>query len=104
MSEERNPRPVGRVAGERRREVVMFDVSKHVPGDVVRAQCCDSCCHAYGVRPKFPADSGTASWMCDVCGHYNIGSAMDCTVGHWLTLRPVVPPNAVVSGARSESA
>jgi hypothetical protein len=82
----------------------MFDVSKHVPGDVVRAQCCDSCCHAYGVRPKFPADSGTASWMCDVCGHYNIGSAMDCTVGHWLTLRPVVPPNAVVSGARSESA
>lgn len=72
----------------------MFDFSKHVPGDVVNVQCCDNCCHAHGVQPKFPPDSGVASWMCDVCGHYNIGSLVQCEVGRWLILRPVATPNA----------
>ncbi len=35
---------------------------------------CDRCARSQGVTPKAPPDSGGASWMCDACGHYNIGS------------------------------
>jgi hypothetical protein len=44
-----------------------------------------------GVKPKRPADSGKASWLCDVCGHHRIGSLTDCEIGDWLRLRPLQP-------------
>lgn len=68
-----------------------FDFSAHTPGDVVVIQCCDHCCYKHGVRPKSPPDSGLSSWMCGVCGHYGIGSRMECEVGQWLNLRPIAP-------------
>lgn len=69
----------------------MIDFTKHKTGDIVRVHCCDSCAMQQGATPKQPADSGTASWMCDVCGHYGIGSVTDCMIGDWLTLRVVTP-------------
>lgn len=71
-----------------------IDFSKHKKGDVVRVHCCDSCARAAGVQPKYPPDSGSKSWLCEVCGHYGIGSAADCTIGDWLILQP----NAEVTG------
>lgn len=65
-----------------------FEFHKHKKGDVVRVHCCDSCARAAGVRPKYPPDSGSKSWLCEVCQHYGIGSATDCTIGDWLTLKP----------------
>lgn len=73
----------------------MVDFTKHKKGDVVTVYCCDSCARNAGVPPKQPADSGTASWLCEVCGHHNIGSRMDCEIGNWLRLRPM-QPNAEV--------
>ena len=64
------------------------DFSKHTVGDVVRVHCCNDCAYKAGVIPKYPADSGNKSWMCDVCGHFGIGSATDCTIGDWLILKP----------------
>lgn len=61
---------------------------KYKVGDVVRVHCCDDCAHRAGAQPKVPADSGVNSWLCDVCGHYGIGSATDCTIGRWLKLQP----------------
>ena len=69
----------------------MVDFTKHKKGDVVTVYCCDSCARNAGVPPKQPADSGTASWLCEVCGHHNIGSRMDCEIGNWLRLRPMQP-------------
>ena len=67
----------------------MVDFSKHKKGDVVAVHCCDVCARNSGVMPKVPADSGVSSWLCDVCGHYGIGSLTDCCIGDWLRLRPM---------------
>jgi len=77
-----------------------FDFHKHKKGDAVRVYCCDGCARAAGVQPKYPPDSGSKSWLCEVCGHHGIGSAIDCTIGDWLDLTP----NAEVSGAGTASA
>ena len=69
----------------------MLNYSKHKYGDVVKVHCCDSCAREAGVTPKCPADSGTASWLCDVCGHYGIGSLTACAIGDWLQLQPLQP-------------
>lgn len=69
----------------------MVDFSKHKHGDVVVVHCCDKCARKAGVNPKRPADSGKASWLCDVCGHHGIGSLTDCEIGDWLRLRPLTP-------------
>jgi len=69
----------------------MVDFSKHKHGDVVVVHCCDECARNAGVNPKRPADSGKASWLCDVCGHHGIGSLTDCEIGAWLRLRPLQP-------------
>ncbi len=76
----------------------MVDFTKHKKGDVVAVHCCDSCARKAGVTPKTPADSGSASWFCEVCGHHNIGSLTDCEIGDWLRLRPM-QPNHQISGA-----
>lgn len=72
-------------------EEEMVDFYKHKHGDVVSVHCCDSCARKAGVKPKIPADSGNASWLCDVCGHRGIGSLTDCEIGDWLRLRPLQP-------------
>lgn len=59
-----------------------------VVGETIRAFCCDICARRANVTPKAPADSGVESWPCEVCGHYNIGSYMQCKVGNWLVLTP----------------
>lgn len=69
----------------------MVDFTKHKKGDVVTVHCCDSCARAAGLTPKTPADSGKASWFCEVCGHHGIGSLTDCEIGDWLRLRPMQP-------------
>lgn len=56
--------------------------------DTVQAFCCDECARSHGVAPKRPPDSGNSSWLCDVCGHHNIGSMMPCKIGDWLKLQP----------------
>ena len=78
----------------------MVDFSKHKHGDVVVVHCCDECARKAGVNPKRPADSGKASWLCDVCGHHGIGSLTDCEIGDWLRLRPL-QPNTGAKGPRS---
>ena len=65
-----------------------IDFSKHKNGDTVHAFCCDECARSNGVAPKRPPDSGNSSWLCDVCGHYNIGSMVPCKISDWLTLKP----------------
>jgi ribosomal protein L37AE/L43A len=60
----------------------MVDFSKHKHGDVVVVHCCDECARKAGVNSKRPADSGKASWLCDVCGHHGIGSLTDCEIGY----------------------
>lgn len=64
----------------------MADVTK---GDIVRIHCCDVCSRKAGIKPKRPADSGSRSLYCEVCGHYNIGSKMVCQVDDWLILKPL---------------
>lgn len=55
---------------------------------LLRRFVCDSCAYATKHQPKRPADSGVKSWLCDRCGHFNIGSYMMCEEGPWLTLIP----------------
>ena len=50
----------------------MVDFSSTNHGDVVVVHCCDECARKAGVTPKLPADSGVASWLCEVCGHHGI--------------------------------
>ena len=76
----------------------MVDFSKHKHGDVVVVHCCDECARKAGVKPKRPADSGKASWLCDVCGHHGIGSLTDCEIGDWLRLRPLQPNFSLCGG------
>ncbi len=67
------------------------DFSKHKVGDVVEVQCCDDCMHRAGLAHKIPADGGAESWLCDVCGHFGIGSKINATVCNWLRLKPSPP-------------
>ena len=67
----------------------MVDYSKIKVGDVVNSHCCDSCIRHHGIKPKRPADSGAASWLCACCGHHGIGSSAQMIVGNWLTLTPI---------------
>lgn len=67
----------------------MVDFSKYGNGDVVAVHCCDSCARNAGVVPKSPADRWQC--LCQVCGHYGIGSKTDCKVGDWLILHPLAP-------------
>lgn len=67
---------------------MIIDYGKLSVGDLVAGFCCDGCCRKFRLTPKTPADSGTKSWYCDVCNHYNIGSKMVLKVGRWLVLRP----------------
>jgi len=69
----------------------MVDFSKYGKGDVVAVHCCDSCAINAGVVPKSPADSGVGSWLCQVCGHYGIGSKTNCKIGDGLILHPLAP-------------
>ena len=77
----------------------MIDFSRYTIGDVVTVHCCDDCSRAADVVPKTPADSGVASWLCEVCGHFGIGSLTDCKIENWLRLRPL-QPNATVTGTQ----
>lgn len=67
-----------------------IDFSRTKVGDTVQAFCCDGCARNNGLTPKRPADSGVESWLCDLCGHYGIGSTLSCEVGNWLILQPNV--------------
>ena len=79
----------------------MVDFTKNKRGDVVAVHCCDSCARAAGLTPKTPADSGKASWFCEVCGHHGMGSLTDCEIGDWLRLRPM-QPNAMYPAKPAE--
>lgn len=54
-----------------------------------KAFCCNRCIRNANLWPKLPADSGSASWRCEMCGHGGIGSFMECVIGDWLVLRPL---------------
>ena len=69
--------------------VTMIDFSKNKCGDIVNVFCCDLCVRNANITPKCPADSGVSSQLCNVCGHYGIGSYTECEVGDWLNLHPV---------------
>jgi hypothetical protein len=56
-------------------------------GDIVSVHCCDSCARNAGVPPK--VRKGDESQLCEVCGHHNFGSLMDCEIDDWLRLRPL---------------
>lgn len=60
------------------------DAYKQMTGCQGAAESARNCGH----QPKRPADSGVSSWLCDRCGHHNIGSYMLCKMGNWLTLIP----------------
>jgi hypothetical protein len=64
-----------------------IDFSKHKKGSIVNVHCCNTCVIRQGLTPKFPADSESSSQECQVCGHLNIGSLMDCVIGDRLSLR-----------------
>lgn len=61
--------------------------TKHT-GGLLKRFICNDCAHSCGHKPKYPADSGVKSWLCDRCKHHNIGSYMVCDMGDWLTLIP----------------
>lgn len=44
---------------------------------------CNSCLYAFGIRPKNPPDSGSASLLCMICRHYGIGSNMKMKPNGW---------------------
>jgi hypothetical protein len=67
----------------------MIEFYKHKKGDIVKIFCCDSCARKSKIQPKQPADSDTESRLCDVCGHYNIGSFIAAKIGNWLQLIPM---------------
>jgi hypothetical protein len=64
-----------------------IDFSKYTIGDTIYVHCCDDCVRRQWIRPKRPADSGSSSWYCEVCHHFNIGSSMHCIIGDWLSLK-----------------
>jgi hypothetical protein len=61
----------------------------HVVGKRFNAHCCDQCARAAGLKPKVPADSGKQSCLCEVCGHYGIGSLTVCEYSNWLRIKPI---------------
>lgn len=65
------------------------DFSKHTEGDIVNIYACDECVSRSGVLPKYPADSGSTSYLCEICGHYGMGSLMDCMITSWLRIKPL---------------
>jgi len=70
-------------------------------GNTIKTFICNDCVSRYGIKPKYPADSGNKSWMCKKCGHFNIGSQMKCKVGDLLELIPL-PTNAKLTGPHDE--
>ena len=50
---------------------------------------CNGCAHRHKFKPKAPADSGVESRLCAVCGHFNIGSYEECTLGKWCAITPI---------------
>ena len=50
---------------------------------------CNDCAHRHKFKPKAPADSGVESRLCYVCGHFNIGSYENCTLGKWCVITPI---------------
>jgi len=80
---------------------IKIDLIDRVQGELMGAYCCDSCTIHAGYTPKYPADSGVESWLCEVCGQYNIGSMMDYKIGDWLTLLPL-QPNVELMGAHCD--
>jgi hypothetical protein len=68
----------------------MIDFSKNKVGDIMTTTfVCDDCARKRGCKPKSPPDSGTESFLCDVCGHHGIGSTMPCKIDPWLILHPL---------------
>lgn len=65
----------------------MIDFSKHKKGDIVHGHCCDNCIPRQGIIPKYPPDSDSKSWYCEICQHFAIGSTMAFLIGDWLLLR-----------------
>lgn len=61
----------------------MTDITIHL------GHICNDCAINAGHQPKRPADSGRKSWLCKCCGHYNIGSTMEYTIGDWLIVKPL---------------
>lgn len=49
----------------------------------MKGHICNDCQYRHHGRYKQPADSGSQSVFCLACGHYNIGSTLEYTVGHW---------------------
>lgn len=69
----------------------MIDFSKHKKGSIVTVHCCDNCVRRQGVEPVRPPESGGHSLMCENCGHFGIGSTMECEIGDWLKLKILRP-------------
>ena len=67
----------------------MIDFYKFTTGDVVECHLCDRCARKSGLVQKDKADSSVSSWLCNVCGHYGIGSMASCLIGDWLILIPI---------------
>ena len=67
----------------------MIALSKHKYGDTFSGHCCDACSRVAGIKPTYPPDSGSASWLCNVCGHYGIGSEAKLKICDWLVVRPI---------------
>jgi hypothetical protein len=38
---------------------------------------------------KSPNDSGSKGLLCDLCGHFGMGSFYQCKIGNWLILHPM---------------
>lgn len=68
---------------------MIFNFRKLKVGEVVTAYCCDHCIGLRNMKMKSLADSGGKSWLCDLCGHYGIGSQMLCKVETWNRLIPL---------------
>lgn len=58
--------------------------------------CCNTCAEYNNLKPKVPADSGTKPWLCEVCGHFGVGSLAICTIGKWLRLKPIHYDNSTL--------
>lgn len=51
---------------------------------IMQLHICDDCCYAQHIDPKRPAESGSKSYPCGLCGHLGIGSKMYVLIGPWL--------------------
>jgi hypothetical protein len=71
-------------------------MSREQDRELLEAHCCDNCCRRQGLDPKYPPDSGVSSWLCDICGHYGIGSAERIEAGDWL-IKKIVRAAAAMS-------